>query len=272
MTGIPGNSRPVYLTGDSKGVGTGQSSGSFAIDVALGLVDGLQSRHILGANPNVDIASAETIWAPGAIVGVGDAIFPLVPVQLKVATDTAGNTGSVKLLILDDDFVETEVIVTLDGTTPVNVGPADGFRMNCLELNDQSTLTGTVYCYHGAETAGVPDDLTTIMGVIQAPSDVCFSTVFTIPAGKIGLIPNVWCGENSRKSATILANMFYAEVGQKTKDLTFLTTAADGNNQMQQFSVAPRRLPAGTDVFINATTDVNDTAIAAAYDIFLADA
>ncbi len=268
---IPSNARPVFITanvapGGTPGVGAGESSGSTIINTALGLIPGLESRHVLGANPDIDIASAETIWAPGGAV-----VFPTVGAQLKISSTDNGDTGSVKVIVLDDAFNETTVIVALTGQTPVNVGPALGFRINCLELNDQATLTGDVYCYSGTATAGLPDDLTKVLGLIEAPSDVCLSTVFTVPAGKIGLIPNIWCGENSRKAATILANAFYQEVGQKPKDLTFLTTAADGNNQMQQFIAAPRQLPAGTDIWVNASTDINDTAVACAYDIFLAD-
>lgn len=111
------------------------------------------------------------------------------------ANDTLGGTGLNTLVIrgLDENFVEIEEQIELDGQNAV-VTANSYFRINdFIGLTGGTTGTheGTIYAGTGALAAGVPAVVLAEMPTTDVPTGIAQMAIFTIPAGKVGLLANV---------------------------------------------------------------------------------
>lgn len=156
--------------------------------LALQGYTGISKRWLLGRNAALS-TSAETIWSPGATYARLAAAVAFEAVSDSAADDTGG-TGAitVEALMVDGNYVETPVTITLDGTTPVAISgtyrDCNGLRV--LTAGSGLTNAGNVDI-RTVSGSVVYRRLTT--GPLGNGRDSDF--VFTIPAGYDGVLKTI---------------------------------------------------------------------------------
>ena len=128
-----------------------------------------------------DQNTVRTLPTTGITIGVSSAD----------AKDTAAGVGArtVKLGLLDDDYVLHYETLTLAGTTEVNTTRTDIIRVlsaEVLTVGSEGDNAGIIYIYDGSDTvtAGVPQTATKIFGRISAGDNQMLIGMFTVPAGE----------------------------------------------------------------------------------------
>lgn len=162
-------------------------SGSFAVDVARGLVAGHRSVVVFGFAPDVDTTET-TVWP-----GVGLLAHPSSAITLKVsstnANDTASGSGArtVRIDGLDTNFDEISETVSLNGQTAVLTTQL--FRRvnyaTVLTAGASASAEGDIYIGTGVVTTGVP---ATVYQIIKQSNNNTVTGHFTIPAGYTGYV------------------------------------------------------------------------------------
>jgi hypothetical protein len=151
----------------------------FLLEVARGAVPGYTSTGFLGSNPSVG-STFETVWDNG-----GNFTYPTSGETWEVVSDntndTSAGTGARTVLIrgLDDNYLEVNEAVSLDGTTPVVTTRTDWFRIySVLVISSGSSQNN-----EGDVTVQVSGG-----GLIRSKIIATFSTtfngLFTVPAGQ----------------------------------------------------------------------------------------
>ena len=170
------------------------NTSDFDSNVSLGLVEGYDMVIVQGENLDVDVANRENLWPVG-----GTLVYPVTGEQWEVrssdANDSATGTGARSVLItyLDDNYIEQELEVALNGSSPVVAGATDMFRLQKFSVAtvgssgfNQGNITVRV--------AGNGDD----RGRILEGENNSLHGFFTVPAGKSAFIVygNASCKKN----------------------------------------------------------------------------
>lgn len=150
---------------------------SFLIDVAKGKIQGHSIKTILMRNP--DVSNTETdLWGGG-----GDMIFPTAAESWEIVSDnvndTAAGTGAQVVLIayLDGQYNPQQIIVPLDGITPVQLND-DHFRPDDVVV----VASGSGRRNEGLLTVRVSGAGAT-RRTVQPTFSVSQDCHFTVPAG-----------------------------------------------------------------------------------------
>lgn len=173
----------------------------FNYEVGTGGIVGLGQDAILGANPDVGSAGFEDLWDVG-----GDLVYPTAGEQWELvsasAQDAAAGTGVKTVIVqyLDDQYVEQVEIVTLTGTSAVNMVATDAFRFiraTCAELGSGAAARAT--------NAGNIEIRVTSGGLsrgrIIAGNGNTMDGHYTVPAGKTAALTFVYANINKNQDA-----------------------------------------------------------------------
>lgn len=148
------------------------------LEIARGKIPGVSTGSILSFNPDVDIASEETIWAQGGIY-----TYLTANTELFISSSSASDTN-VGLLIegMTDDFVFKTIPFTFtDGQSQQSIG--DFFRILKITVISGSVPVGDVYCAEADTlTAGVPNTASKIKAKMVIGSNITQLGLFTVPA------------------------------------------------------------------------------------------
>lgn len=157
--------------------------------LSLNAIGGVSRRQLRGRNAAID-TTAETIWTPGgAYVRLTSAVA--MEVVSGSANDAAAGTGArtVELLMVDGNYAESRVVVTLNGTTPVAIS---GTYLAC---NRARVLT----VGSGGVNAGVIDVRTVSGSAVKRRIDSGASSsgrdadfIFAVPAGYDALLRDIY--------------------------------------------------------------------------------
>ena len=240
-------------------------------DIALGNIPSLQSVvKFGGAGPAGAGDAPLDVWSPGGdyegqpIVGAPVLTATVVSAGLL---DTALGTGArtVQVFGLDENLEPVDEIVTLDGTTPVPL-------TNLYErLNRMKVLTAGSGGENDAVISAVRDVTNEVFATIPSGLNQTQIAAYTIPAGKVGVLTNLWvsiglANGNSGSAEVTLRARPQGGVYQAARSFTLSNSAA----------VNPITLPVtfdeGTDLKVRVE-DISDnnTFITAEFDLVLVD-
>ena len=165
----------------------------YATAVALGHVPGARPFRVIGTNPDIDNVR-EDIWEMG-----GTYVFPPAGgIQMRVvsssASDAVGQVGAIKVHIhyLDAAGAEKSEKITMTGITPVNTLATDIWRVqdfHVVEAGSSALAAGDILL---TNTAG-----TVTYAKISALSNRTRQAIWTVPAGKRGVVTEAWIGGSS---------------------------------------------------------------------------
>ncbi len=161
--------------------------------IALGRFEGYAIKDKFGANPDIDVGVEEDVWWGG-----GDYTgFPTGPAETfeifsDSANDTAAGTGARTLTFysLDENYVEQDITVTLNGVTPVVTTETGirGARARIMTAGSSGTNEGTITIRHSTTTANV---------FVTMPPSAGTQTLIaatTVPASKTAVITTIGGG------------------------------------------------------------------------------
>lgn len=138
----------------------------------------------LGNNPDVDQGTVpETIWPLGGLYPWKTTAGALEVVSSSAQDSTTGTgIATISLTLLDANYNESIVPVTLNGTTPVSIA-GTWLRINA----GVATTKGSGAAANGVSNAGdilIRDSgAGTTRGIIQAGKGILRQAVYTVPAG-----------------------------------------------------------------------------------------
>lgn len=179
--------------------------------IAKGDFPGLSRIICFGRIEDVDTGDGEVMVRPGTFGN----ILPSTAADLQVvstSTDdsaTGGGTSIMRIVYLDEDWVQQTAIVQLTGTTPVNMGvlarrivTASGIVAGSASGYNNGIPTGDLTIVHDA--AGTPVNL----ALISAGTGAFTSVTYTVPAGHRAIVDKITVAvEGLSKEADFFINI-----------------------------------------------------------------
>lgn len=207
--------------------------------------EGARTLHRVGANPDIDADTTETIWETGGIE-----TMPTGNTITTVVSSSVADTGTVRLVghtLNGDVIARVEQDVTLTGTTEVTL-PTPLYRIEIGFLTSPTPLAGDV-------TVTSPAGTHLTIRADQGQSRKCALTVPSDQFLALTLLDFGFAAASSNAEA--VASLFVTDQGSSTRD-TFVTQVGSG-----QLAIDPPALVLpGSDVRVDATASANNSAIA----------
>tara|TARA_R110000824_G_scaffold14962_3_gene63302 strand:+ start:92 stop:889 length:798 start_codon:yes stop_codon:yes gene_type:complete len=162
----------------------------YFIEVSSRNVTGALDERIVGRSLNIGNSVFETLWDFG-----GDMTYLTADTQLYASSDNAADTAVILLIQgLDDNYIQTDRTVTLNGQTQVALSGLL-FRVHAVIVgNGTNTPLGNVYIAEADSlTLGVPDTQAKVKAKVElnafdsgdfASWNISHNGFYTVPAGK----------------------------------------------------------------------------------------
>lgn len=233
------------------------------IAISRGHSIGYRTLYKFGYNPDVN-GNEETVWEQGGDYPWLDSAVTMFVSSTSV-NDTSGGSGANTILIqgLDENYVEIEETVTLNGQTQVTtqLSYLRVYRAFVTLAGSSGTSGGTIYIGSSGATGGVPN------GTVYANLGIGNQTqiaAYTVPAGH-----TLYVDEINITAALNLAN--------KRVDASFHTRDFGSNvfrtrfinvlqsNQLNQRFKYPQDFAEKTDVEVRVSTNTTNNPIAASF-------
>lgn len=229
----------------------------FALDIAQGRILKYSAVSKFGHNEDLDLGVEEDIW----IVG-GTYVFPSDSGEaLEIVSSNAGDTSSVIVEGLDENFNQKSETVTLTGTTAINLSGLWA-RVHRMYVDDATAIVGNV---------DVRDQATSLViyARIRAEEQQTAQCIYTIPNGFTGYLIK-WAltmnGPNNGNADVALRVRPFGKVFLE-KDHRGLRTASTSVYYGQP--AVPIRVEAKTDIKLSGEADANNVSVAGCFDIIL---
>lgn len=262
------------------------SNNSDGLAIAEGNVTGKTFVHKFGEAPDFDQADGEvTLWD-----GANDILFsgsPPMSYTFSSSSDIGLISSSdnsdiqdIEIEGLDSNFNLVNQIITLDGTTDVDISGVGGtdlirvFRMINIGNTD---ISGVIYIRTNgsAQTAGVPDTANTVRAIINNGNNQTLMALYTVPNNKTGYMRSWYAAtagasRSSEYKIKIKARPFGGVFQLKHSSAISDTGTSKDNHPY----VEPEVFPAKTDIImtvemlLNAATQAE---ISCGFDIVLVD-
>lgn len=233
------------------------------IAISRGHSIGYRTLYKFGYNPDVN-GDEETVWEQGGDYPWLDSAVTMFVSSTSV-NDTSGGSGANTILIqgLDENYVEIEETITLNGQTQVTtqLSYLRVYRAFVTLAGSSGTSGGTIYIGSSGATGGVPN------GTVYANLGIGNQTqiaAYTVPAGH-----TLYVDEINITAALNLAN--------KRVDASFHTRDFGSNvfrtrfinvlqsNQLNQRFKYPQDFAEKTDVEVRVSTNTTNNPIAASF-------
>lgn len=227
----------------------------------------MESRRIYGRNPDVG-----AVFEP--LTPTGQAMFLQEGVSASVRSDSTDDSssgiGAQKVTVqgLDASGNESVVTVGLGGLVAVATGQTL-VRINAVVLPKESVGT---YAGSNVGTITVTGTGVGVIGTMLPGHGTSHNAVFTVPRGKTGYIMGSRLSADSNKPVTFrLCVRLEALKADAPYGPLIVIDQVDGVAGLNEFDIrAPLRLPALTDIFVDAMAQT-PAAATARLDVFLVD-
>lgn len=219
---------------------------SFLASVGAGLVPGHSPVRKFGHNLDMSSGVEATIWTQGGLY-----VYPSDSGEaMEVVSSSASDTGTVEIQGLDASFNEVSQIITLTGITavPLQISLSRvlrAFNNNSTDFVGNISIQGT-----GGGT---------VFGHITADEQQTGMAIYTVPAGKTGLLMR-GCASINRTVVSAAAVDFsintrvFGKVFRKQLHLGLQTA---GTSVAHDDFVIPSRMPEKTDIIVNGISTAN---------------
>ncbi len=249
--------------------GAGSTTRDFYTDVAMGLVDKYSVMHLFGVNSDIDIAAAEDVWNGGATYTGHNAVAAeTVEVFSSDVADAAAGTGArtIQIYGLDANWAEQNETVTLNGATAV-----DTANTYIRVFRGVVRTAGSGLVNAGALTARQKTTTANVFFILPIGYNETMVAAWTVPAGKQAYL-NSWFASLSgvAGAADVSAKLMVrptGEVFQVKEEFGGRGGGSSANNRPYTSPKGP--YAAKTDIKITASTDTDDTAVAAGFDLLV---
>ena len=231
--------------------------------ISRGHTLGYRTLYKFGYNPDVN-GDEETIWEQGGDYPWLDSAVTMFVSSTSV-NDTSGGSGANTILIqgLDENYVEIEETVTLNGQTQVTtqLSYLRIYRAFVTLAGSSGTSGGIIYVGSSGATGGVPN------GTVYANLSIGNQTqiaAYTVPAGH-----TLYLDEINITAALSLANKrvnasFHTrDFGSNVFRTRFINVLQ--SSQLKQLFKYPQEFAEKTDVEVRVSTNTSNNPIAASF-------
>ena len=231
--------------------------------ISRGHTLGYRTLYKFGYNPDVN-GDEETVWEQGGNYPWLDSAVTMFVSSTSV-NDTSGGSGANTILIqgLDENYVEIEETVTLNGQTQVTtqLSYLRIYRAFVTLAGSSGTSGGIIYVGSSGATGGVPN------GTVYANLSIGNQTqiaAYTVPAGH-----TLYLDEINITAALSLANKrvnasFHTrDFGSNVFRTRFINVLQ--SSQLKQLFKYPQDFAEKTDVEIRVSTNTSNNPIAASF-------
>ena len=224
---------------------------------------GYRTLYKFGYNPDVN-GDEETVWEQGGNYPWLDSAVTMFVSSTSV-NDTSGGSGANTILIqgLDENYVEIEETVTLNGQTQVTtqLSYLRVYRAFVTLAGSSGTSGGIIYVGSSGATGGVPN------GTVYANLGIGNQTqiaAYTVPAGHTLYVDEINITAalnlaNKRVNASFHTRDFGSNVF-RTRFINVLQSS-----QLKQMFKYPQDFAEKTDVEIRVSTNTTNNPIAASF-------
>lgn len=231
--------------------------------ISRGHTLGYRTLYKFGYNPDVN-GDEETVWEQGGNYPWLDSAVTMFVSSTSV-NDTSGGSGANTILIqgLDENYVEIEETVTLNGQTQVTtqLSYLRIYRAFVTLAGSSGTSGGIIYIGSSGATGGVPN------GTVYANLSIGNQTqiaAYTVPAGH-----TLYLDEINITAALSLANKrvnasFHTrDFGSNVFRTRFINVLQ--SSQLKQLFKYPQEFAEKTDVEVRVSTNTSNNPIAASF-------
>jgi len=231
--------------------------------ISRGHTLGYRTLYKFGYNPDVN-GDEETVWEQGGDYPWLDSAVTMFVSSTSV-NDTSGGSGANTILIqgLDENYVEIEETITLNGQTQVTtqLSYLRVYRAFVTLAGSSGTSGGIIYVGSSGATGGVPN------GTVYANLSIGNQTqiaAYTVPAGH-----TLYLDEINITAALSLANKrvnasFHTrDFGSNVFRTRFINVLQ--SSQLKQLFKYPQEFAEKTDVEIRVSTNTTNNPIAASF-------
>ena len=224
----------------------------FEHDILFNKYQNTELVDIRGHNGDIDTGTIpEDVWESGGVYTGRPIITDTTGKEFEIVSDSTndadGGTGAqtVKVTYIDGVGYERDIIVTMNGTTPVPLG-VTGWRVN----KTQVVTAGTGNKNDGNITVRwVSPDQATIFDYILAGDSLAHTCVYTIPKGRVGIVYNYGLSITDNNTTFAQFSLMCMDVNGVEKVGCYCGTAGRADNDIYS-----QVLPALSTVYIR----VND--------------
>ncbi len=233
-------------------IGAGPFNPSIAVSagwaIAADLLPGYTHHHVIGYNPSIGAAFTDLSELGVAVIPLPSSAIAMEVVSTSVADASAG-TGAqtVEVHGLESNWDEANEIVTLNGTTPVDL---TGTYIRINNIHVQTVGSGGVAA---GDITLQADGAGTAYARVAAGGNMMFQCHFTVPAGKTAYISEWSAGSAGNKAIRFML------CAKSDWDDSSLTTVYHCDNIITQLNGTsnivldiPIKLPAMCDAKISA--------------------
>lgn len=258
--GLPSEHKPITYTEH----GTRRSQDVIAHDHLFEAMRGnndLEMGETFGSNEDIDSAAEETIWDYGGLYVVPTAAETLNFASTD-ANDTAAGVGGIgarTLLatVLDGNYNESEIIVSLDGTSNVTT------TGTYIAVNRIAVLSAGTSKHNEGVVTATQSSSGAVLRSISAQESVSHAVIYTVPNGKRVIIQDLEFstaktagGQSPKVTFTLYINSAFIGV-----DYVLLKDIIDTSVNDHRSFKTPITTPqiAGSTIELLASTDKDDT-------------
>lgn len=238
----------------------GRSARDFLHEVAEGHIPGHSSVFVFGSNDNISANTTETIWG-----GSGTYVPPSGAAKVNFgstnAADAAAGLGARTILVtgLDSNYEVIRETITLNGTSLVLS------TKSYIAINEMLVLSaGSSGCNVGIIRAN-QDVGSLMLNAISPTQSITNSLLTTIPAGYEGHIVKFSCSSSKVSGGTAPKVIFVGRQYNPANGVKYTgfqqTLDTDIIQSIEVDNGLPYIVPEKCTVFMNATTDQNNTSV-----------
>jgi len=271
-----GTDRAVMTTVDGN---LSISDNSDGLAIAQGLVTGLSFVHKFGFAPDFDTGDGEVdVWDGAEDNTTWEAMnytFSTSGIINSISSSDAGDSQTLEIQGLDEDWELTTLSATLSGQTRVGFSP-ELIRVFRVKNINSTPLSGHAIVYENtAITDGVPDDATKIRAIVHPDADQTEMAIYTIPAGKTAYIRSFNVAQAGGVRSTNYLFKLFARKPGGVFQLKHRTAISSTGNPYQHTYIEPEG-PFTEKTDIKMTVQVTAASITAAaavagFDLVLVD-
>jgi hypothetical protein len=220
-----------------------------------------------GRNPDIDTGAAEDVWEGGGLY-----TFDTTAQSLEILSSSTDDDGApagigaqtMTVIGLDANYASKTEVVTLNGTSAVAL---TGTWMRVHRCSVTTAGTGEVNA--GTITIRIAGGGATRL-VVGAGNGQTLMAVYTIPAGKTGYLYHYYASGNASPTAPTMDVSLWTRTSTGVRNLKHQQAMSLGEQLTYTFA-APFKITEKTDIWLRATTNVNNTDVCGGFDMVLVD-
>ena len=236
---------------------------NFDVELARGRITDMTEINKFGRNQDID-TTEEDVWDAGGIYN-----WSSTADITDIVSSSAADTFEIEIHGLDTNWDQVVQTKTLTGTTSVAMD-TPLLREFRLKNASGTAAAGVLQCGVGSTTTSF--SAANLRAQITLGFEQTLMAIYTIPAGKKGLLKRLWSNINKSNSSGGLDAIFWArsEGGVFRVQNTSGLIAAGNSRDEKIYSPMPT-YSEKTDLRISGIGSTNNFDVSAGFDLYIAD-